>query len=79
MQSIREPPAFHRTASEFVNNDNLAGFQHIMRVTSKKPVGAQRLIDVVQQPDIFNVIKRCLANHTMIAKQGFCMLDTGLT
>ena len=32
MQTIRETPAFHRPASKFINNDNAAIFQHVMRV-----------------------------------------------
>ena len=50
-----------------------------MRVTGKKPMRTKRLIDMMQQPDIFNVIKRCIANGTTLAKQGFSMLNANFT
>ena len=79
MQPIRKAAAFHGAASKFINDDNLANLQHIMRVTGKKPVRTKRLINVMQQPDIFNVIKRCIANRITLAKQGFGMLNANFT
>ena len=50
-----------------------------MRVTGKKPMRTNRLIDMMQQPDIFNVIKRCIANGTTLAKQGLGMFNANFT
>ena len=50
-----------------------------MRVTGKKTMRTKRLIDMMQQPDIFNVIKRCITNGTTLAKQGFGMFNANFT
>ena len=42
-----------------------------MRVTRKKPMRTKRLIDVMQQPDIFNVIKRCITSIRRCVRNGF--------
>ena len=79
MQPIRKAATFHGAASKFINDDNLASLQHIMRVTGKKPVRMKRLINVMQQPDIFSVIKRCTANGPTLTKQGFGMFNANFT
>ena len=79
MQPIRKAAAFHGAAGKFINDDNLASLQHVMRVTGKKPVRTKRLINVMQQPNIFNVIKRCIANGPTLAKQGFGMFNANFT
>ena len=50
-----------------------------MRVTGKKLMRTKRLIDVMQQPNIFDIIERCVANGATLAKQGLGMFNAHFT
>ena len=78
VETFRETAPFHRAAGEFVDDHHLAVLDHVMAVTLEKLVRLQRLVHMVKQADILDVIERALAHRFGRSQQILGMLDTGL-
>ena len=78
MQPLGEPPPLHCPAGEFINDHHLAILDHVMGVTLEQHMRPQRLVHMVQQPDILDIIKGALAHHTNAAKKLLGMHDAVL-
>ena len=60
MQAIREAPARHHAAREFVDQDNLTIAHDVFFVFGKEFMRAQTLVDVMDDRRAFGIIKRLL-------------------
>ena len=78
MKPLREAPAFHCPAGELIDDHDLAVLDHVMAVALEQLVRPQRLVHMMQQPDILDVIERALAHRPGRAEQILGMFDAGL-
>ena len=58
VQPLRIAPAFHHAAGELVDDDDLVVLDDVVGVAGEQLVRAQRLVDVVDQRDIVDVVER---------------------
>ena len=58
MQAFRIAPARHHAAGELVDDDDLAVAHDVVLVALEQLVRAQRLIDVVHDRDVLDVVER---------------------
>ena len=58
MQPFRIAPARHHAAGELVDDDDLAVAHDVVLVALEQLVGAQRLIDVMDDGDVLDVVER---------------------
>ena len=58
VQAFRIAPARHHAAGELVDDDDLAVAHDVVLVALEQLVRAQRLIDVVHDRDVLDVVKR---------------------
>ena len=58
MQALRIAPARHHAAGKLVDDDDLAVAHDVVLVALEQLVGAQRLIDVMNDGDVLDVIER---------------------
>ncbi len=79
MQAFGIPPAFHHAAGEFVDDDDLAVLLDVVAVAQEQRVGLQRLIDVMDHVDVFDIVEIAglqqpglsqPANHPLVASLG---------
>ena len=77
MQSFRIAPARHHAARELVDDDDLAALDDVILVTLKQLVRLQRLIDVVHQRHVIDVVQRAL-HHACGVEELFHLLVTGI-
>ncbi len=57
VQAFREAAAGHHAAGEFVDDDDFAGFDDVVLVALEQLVGLQRLVDVMDDGDVFDVVE----------------------
>ena len=57
MQPVRVAPALHHAAGKLVDDHHLAVAHQVVDVAREQPVRAQRLIDVVDQGDVRDVVQ----------------------
>ena len=58
MQAFRQPPALHHAAGELINQDDFVVFDDVVLVAEEQPVGAQRLVGVVDNRDVRCIVER---------------------
>ena len=58
MQAFRIAPARHHAAGELVDDDDLAVAHDVVLVALEQLVGAQRLVDVMDDRDVLDVVER---------------------
>ena len=63
VKTFRETAPLHRAAGKFIDDHHLAVLDHVMAITLEKLVRLQRLVHMVKQPDILNVVERALAHR----------------
>ena len=63
MQPVRQPPPRHHPPGEFVDQHHFVAFDDIFLVTGKQLVGAQALIDMVNDGGRFRVIQRLVTRQ----------------
>ena len=69
MQAFRIAPALHHAAGELVNDDDLAVADDVVLVALEQRVRPQRLIDVVHDGDVLDVVERLALELTGLAQQ----------
>ena len=57
MQPVRVAPAVHHPAGELVDDDDLAVLDDVVDVAAEHLVRAQRLLRVVDQRDVLDVVE----------------------
>ena len=58
VQPLGIAPAFHHAAGEFVDDDDLVVLDDVVDVAREQLVRAQRLVDVMDQRDVLDVVER---------------------
>ena len=57
VQAFGIAPAFHHAAGEFVDDDDLVVLDDVVAVLLEQLVGLQRLVDVMDDGDVFDVVE----------------------
>ncbi len=57
VQAFRIAPARHHAAGEFIDDDNLVIADDIVLVALEQLVGAKRVVEVMNDRDVFDVVK----------------------
>jgi len=57
METVAVAPARHQPTGKFINDNDLAIFNHIIYVTPEQKVSFERLIDSMNQVHIVEIIK----------------------
>ena len=65
MQPIRPASAGHETTGKFINDDDFAVLNYIVNVALKNGMSLQRLVDMVQGPDLRRVIQVTHTENTL--------------
>ena len=68
VQAFRIAPARHHAAGELVDDDDLAVAHDVVLVAREQLVGAQRLIDVVDDGDVLDVVERIRLEQARVAQ-----------
>ena len=68
VQAFRITPSLHHAAGELVDDDDLVILDDIVGVAREQSVGAQRLIGVVDQRDIGDVVQAAFAQHLRLGQ-----------
>ena len=69
VQAFRIAPARHHAAGELVDDDDLVVADDVVLVALEQLVGAQRLIDVVDDGDVLDVVERFALELAGVAQQ----------
>ena len=69
MQALRIAPARHHAAGEFVDDHDFAVADDVILVALEQLMGAQRLIDVMDERDIGGLVERALLQEAGLAQQ----------
>ena len=77
VQAFGITPARHHAAGEFVDDDDLAVADDVILVAREQRVGAQRLIDVVDDGDVLDVVERFTLELAGVAQQRLDLLHAG--
>ena len=78
VQALRIAPAFHHAAGEFVDDHDAAVLDDVIGVAGEQLVGAQRLVGVVNQRDVGEIVQIARAQQTRFAQHVFKVLGAGL-
>ena len=68
VQAFRIAPARHHAAGEFVDDDDLAVAHDVVLVALEQFMRAQRLVDVVHDRDVLDVVERVGLEHPGVAQ-----------
>ena len=74
VQAFGEAAAFHHPAGELVDDHDLAVVDHVVGIALEHGMGAERLIDVVNQRDIGVVVQIAVLQQPGLVKQLLDML-----
>ena len=77
VQAFGIAPTLHHAAGEFVDDDDLAVADDVVLVALKQRVRAQRLIDVVDDRDVLDVVERIALELAGVAQQGLDLFHAG--
>ena len=77
MQAFRIAPARHHAAGEFVDDDDLAVAHDVVLVALEQLVGAQRLVDVVHDRDVLDVVELAALEQAGLAQVALHLLHAG--
>ena len=75
MQSLRVASSLHHAAGELVDDDDLVVPDDVLGVAGEELVCAQCLVDVMDEPDIVNVVERACRHQSGVAQQLLDPLD----
>ena len=76
MQSLGETTTGHHATGEFVDDDDLAVAHDVVLVALEQAVGLQRVVEMVHDGDVFDVVEGFPLQHAGFAQQGFHLLRT---
>ena len=57
VQAVGVAPALHHATGELVDDDDLAAFDDVVAVAQEELVGLERLVDVVDDRDVLDVVE----------------------
>ena len=78
MQAFGIAPSIHHTASKLIDDDNFIVFDDVIDILGKQRMRSQRLIYMMYQRDIFNVVQRGVFRQEVCGShQRFDMMYTG--
>ena len=77
VQAFRVAPARHHAAGELVDDDDLAVAHDVVLVALEQLVGAQRLVDVVHDGDVLDVVERVALEQAGRFQAPFELLHAG--
>ena len=77
VQAFRIAPARHHAAGELVDDDDLAVAHDVVLVALEQLVRAQRLVDVVHDRDVLDVVERFALEQAGVAQQLLHLLHAG--
>ena len=77
VQAFRIAPARHHAAGEFVDDDDLAVAHDVVLVALEQLVRAQRLVDVMHDRDVLDVVERVGLEQAGVAQQLLHLLHAG--
>ncbi|MGY2930905.1 hypothetical protein ACVWZ6_000507 [Bradyrhizobium sp. GM6.1] len=77
MQAFRIAAALHHATGELVDDDDLVVADDVVLVAREQRVGAQRLIDVVHDGNVLDVVERFTLELAGIAQQRLDLLHAG--
>ena len=69
VQAFRVAPALHHAAGELVDDDDLAAFDDVVAVALEQLVGLQRLVDVVHDRDVLDVVERAALEQVLLVQE----------
>jgi hypothetical protein len=78
VQSLRVAPPLHHAAGELVDDDDLVVLADVVSVAGEQLVRAQCLVDVMDEPDIVDVVERAGRHQARLAQHAFDLLDPRL-
>ena len=78
VQALGVAPPFHHPAGELVDDDDPALLDDVIGVAAEQLVRPERLIAVVDQGDVADVVEIALLQQPRLAQQGFQLLDADL-
>ena len=71
VQAFGETPTVHRTACKFIDQHDLVIFDHVIAVAQEHFVGAEGLIDMVDNRDAARIVERAALWENAHFKQQF--------
>ena len=74
VQAFGIAPAFHHAAGELVDDDDLVVLDDVVDVAGEHLVGAQRLVDVMHERDVLDVVEIAGLQQAGLAQQLLHML-----
>ncbi len=77
VQAFRIAPARHHASRELVDDDDFAVADDVVLVTGEQRVGAQRLVDVVHNRDVLDVVERIALELAGVAQERLDLLHAG--
>ena len=77
VQAFGIAPALHHAAGELVDDDDLVVADDVILVAREQRVGAQRLVDVVNDRDVLDVVERLALELAGVAQQRLDLLHAG--
>ena len=77
MQAFGIAPALHHAAGELVDDDDLVVADDVILVAREQRVRAQRLVDVMNDRDVLDVVERIALELAGIAQQRFDLFHAG--
>ena len=75
VQAFGIAPAFHHPPGELVDDDDLVVLDDVVGVAREELVRTQRLVDVVDERDVVDVVQRAVAHQAAVAQHRFYLLD----
>ena len=78
VQSFGIAPALHHAAGELVDDDHLVVLDDVVAVALEQGVGAQRLLHVVDDGDVLDVVERVALEHVGLDQEALDLLVAGL-
>ena len=78
VQPLGEAPPFHHPAGELVDDDDSAVLDDVVGVALEQGMRAQRLVDVVDQRDVGDVVEPGALEEVSLGQQGFHSLRARL-
>ena len=77
VQAFRIAAALHHAAGEFVDDDDFVVADDVVLVAIEQRVGAQRLVDVMHDRDVLDVVERFTLELAGVAQQRLDLLHAG--
>ena len=78
VQAFGIAPALHHAAGELVDDDHLVVLDDVVAIALEQRVGAQRLLHVMDDGDVLDVVERLALEHVVGGEQSFDLLVADL-